>query len=338
MSTGPADGEDFFEYTKTAPAGPPPPQYYPAPGPAQFYPAAMYPGPYFPQPGVPGPYPPPAFYPQGAPQGYPVDPFGTQRPGALRNLDGSPAMPASAVRRPPPRRVSDEPSETELFDFLPEPLDRSVEEPKPEGRRLGAGVRQLAGRFKRQQLDPTQMTSDAHRLPDVDTEYEESHPTIVEDTVKPALYDLTQDFYVVGGGSPGQQGSSVLVEPDGDPDARVLPMKEPLLDFGEPGEPAGISTWIVGGVLVVASVTALAAGGPGASLFVIAEASLLTSFYVMATSRMSWARISGRRLAGAVMAGSVGVFMLGAALSPPTPDPVTVEKVTHTVESVIPSR
>ena len=181
------------------------------------------------------------------------------------------------------------------------------------------------------------MTSDAHKVSAADTEYEEAHPDDTEDTVKPALYDLTQDFYVVGDGS-GQQGASVIVESDADPDARVLPMKEPLLDFGEPGEPAGISTWIVGGVLVIASVTALVAGGPGASLFVIAEASLLTAFYVMATSRMSWARIGGRRLAGAVMAGSVGVFMLGAALSPPSPDPVTVEKVTHTVESVIPSR
>lgn len=212
-----------------------------------------------------------------------------------------------------------------------------MESPEPAPSGLSSKVVQWVGRFKRQQLDPSQMTSDAHRLPDVDTEYESAHPTEVEDTVKPALYDLTQDFYVVGG-SPGGQGSSVLIEPDGDPDARVLPTKEPLLDFGAPGEPAGISTWIVGGVLAAASVTALVAGGPGACLFVIAEASLLTAFYVMATSRMSWARIGGRRLAGAVMAGSVGVFMLGAALSPPSPDPVTVEKVTHTVESVISPR
>lgn len=345
MSAG-DDGEDFFDYAKTAPAAGPQPPYYPAPAqyPMPPYPAAAYPGPYFPPPGAASmPYPPGQYYPQG-PQPYPADPYAAARqPGPLRNLDGSLAMPSAAVRRPPPRKVRDAPSETELFDFLPEPQVRDMKEPAaaasssrlPGLSRLSE-VRGWAGRRnRRQQLDPSQMTSDVNRLPDVDTAYEDAHPTILNEDEKPALYDLTQDFYVVKDEAQAQ-GSSVLTAPDGDPDARVLPLKEPLLDFGEPGEPAGISTWVVGGVLAVASVTALIAGGPGACLFLIAEVSLLTGFYVMATSRMSWARIGGKRLAGVVMAGSVGVFMLGAALSPPSPDPVTVEKVSTTVQRAMP--
>lgn len=330
MSAAPADNEDFFDYAKTAPVGPPP-QYFPAPPPQQFYPAAAgYPQPYFPQPGQPMPYPPAQFYQQP----YPADPYGTRRPGPLRNLDGSPAVPTGAARRPPPRKVMDEPSETEKFDFLPEPQVTPVEEPETAG--PAAGLRRLAGRFsRRQQLDPAQMSA-GNQLPSVDTDYEDTHPTIINDGAEPALYDLTQDFYVVKDGQDPVQGPTVLTEPDGDPDARVLPLKEPLLDFGSPGEPAGISTWIVGGALAAASVTALVVGGPGASLFVIAEASLLTAFYVLATSRMSWARISGKRLAGAVAAGSVCVFMLGAAVSPPTADPVTVDEVSSTVQFLSP--
>ena len=220
MSVG-DDNEDFFDYARTAPAAHQPPPYYPAP--AQ-YPMPPYPGPYFPPPGAASmPYPPGQYYPQGPPPPYPGDPYAAARqPGPLRNLDGSLAMPSAAVRRPPPRKVRDEPSETELFDFLPEPQVRDMEEPAPvtSGSRLPglsrlSEVRGWAGRLnRRQQLDPSQMTSDANRLPDVDTAYEDAHPTILNEDEKPALYDLTQDFYVVNDETQAT-GNTVLTAPDG---------------------------------------------------------------------------------------------------------------------------
>ena len=79
------------------------------------------------------------------------------------------------------------------------------------------------------------------------------------------------------------------------------------------------STFIVGGITALFMIIGAFNGGFGGALVVLAISAALTSLYVLATGRRSWAWLPAKRKAGAIaLAVSFALFFAGAAALPRT--------------------
>ncbi|MDR6415652.1 DUF1524 domain-containing protein [Pseudarthrobacter sulfonivorans] len=79
------------------------------------------------------------------------------------------------------------------------------------------------------------------------------------------------------------------------------------------------STFIIGGITALFMIIGAFNGGFAGALVVLAISAALTSLYVLATGRRSWAWLPAKRRAGAIaLAVSFGLFIAGAAALPRT--------------------
>lgn len=107
-----------------------------------------------------------------------------------------------------------------------------------------------------------------------------------------------------------------------DQSAGVDSTKPPAL-AGPPMQPkrpqrVGLSTWIVGAMVLLALIAATAGGGIGAGLLTLGLAAASTGFFVMVTGRRSWARLPDRNFGAAAMGGSLVLMLAASVIGPAT--------------------
>ncbi|GAB3124994.1 HNH endonuclease family protein [Glaciibacter psychrotolerans] len=78
------------------------------------------------------------------------------------------------------------------------------------------------------------------------------------------------------------------------------------------------STWIVGAIVLLVLVIAVASAGLPALLIMAGLATLLTAGYALITGRASWAHVPSRKVAAAAVAVSLVAMGMGASLAPVT--------------------
>lgn len=88
----------------------------------------------------------------------------------------------------------------------------------------------------------------------------------------------------------------------------------------KPAARAGVSTWVVGGLVALFLLVFLLSSGLAGLLVAAGIAAMITGFYVLATGRGSWLRLpSGRKFGAILLAAAFVVTMAGGALAPPRP-------------------
>lgn len=87
---------------------------------------------------------------------------------------------------------------------------------------------------------------------------------------------------------------------------------------------AGLSTWVVGGAVLLSMIPFVASGGVGGLLIGAGLAAMITAIYILATGRGSWLRLPrGRKFGAVLLAGAFVVTMVGGSLVPARPSSET---------------